>query len=102
MPNIKNIINKHNSKLLSPQPTNEEINPGYNCKNRNIPCPLGGEWVLYKATIKENNNTTNTYIGVSKRTFNKRYYSHTSSFRKTPSHYLNLFRILKLTGKTFI
>ena len=40
MPNIKNEINKHNSKLLRPPATYEEIAPGCNCRDKNEPCPL--------------------------------------------------------------
>ena len=45
MPNIKAEINKHNSKLLRPQVTNEEIAPGCNCRDKNEPCPLGGLFI---------------------------------------------------------
>ena len=68
MPNIKNQINKHSSKLLTPQAINEEIAPGCNCRDKNEPCPLGGKCltdrVIYKATVKEDDNTTNTYTWV--------------------------------------
>lgn len=85
MPNFKREINKHNSKLLKPQTENEVIAPGCNCRDKNEPCPLGGKCltdrVIYKATVKEDDDTKSTYTGVTKNTFKRRYYGHTSSFR---------------------
>ena len=84
MPNLKCEIAKHNSKVLK-KPEAEATPPGCNCRDRNQPCPLDGKCLtdklIYKATVVESDNTTNTYTGVTKRTFKKRYYGHTSSFR---------------------
>ena len=51
----------------------QEIPPGCNCKNKNEICPMDGKCqtdkVVYKATVTEQDGTTNTYTGVTKRTF---------------------------------
>ena len=49
-------------------------------------CPLDGKCLdsalIYKATVTEADNTTNTYTGLTKNTFEERYYGHTNSFKK--------------------
>ena len=100
MPNIKRKISQHNHRVLQPVVQQEAV-PKCNC--RNPPCPLNGacistKSVVYKATVKEihnnninnnivnnnnvnnNNITVQTYTGLTKDTFKKRYNGHKSSF----------------------
>ena len=48
-------------------------------------CPLEGKClsksVVYKATVKQENRKTNTYIGLTSNHFKKRFYAHTHSFK---------------------
>ena len=84
MPNVKREIDKHNSKILQ-KPEAERTPAGCNCREQSKPCPLDGQCLtdklVYKATVVESDDTINTYTGVTKNTFKKRYYKHASSFR---------------------
>ena len=56
-----------------------------NCRQKNT-CPLDGNClqssVIYQATVtRKDNNTTETYIGLTENDFKTRYRNHTSSFR---------------------
>ena len=58
-----------------------------NCRQKNT-CPLGGNClqssVIYQATVtRKDNNTTETYIGLTENDFETRYRNHTASFRHT-------------------
>ena len=58
-----------------------------NCRQKNS-CPLNGNClqssVIYQATVKRNdNNTSETYIGLTENAFKTRYRNHTASFRHT-------------------
>ena len=95
MPNIKRKISQHNHRVMQPV-IQQEVLPRCNC--RNPPCPLNGacistKSVVYKATVKEihnninnnnlnnnNNNNVQTYTGLTKNTFKKRFNGHKSSF----------------------
>ena len=92
MPNMKKQISRHNHRVLNP--INQQVAPP-ECNCRNPPCPLNGACisnrsVIYKATVEEidnnnNNNNTNinkreTYTGLTKNTFKKRYDGHNSTF----------------------
>ena len=50
-------------------------------------CPLNGnclQWVIYQATVKRNdNNTSETYIGLTENALKTRYRNYTASFRHT-------------------
>ena len=55
-----------------------------NCRQKNI-CPLDGNClqssVIYQATVtRKDNNTTETYIGLTENDFKTRYRNHTASF----------------------
>ena len=57
----------------------------YLCENT---CPLNGNClqssVIYQTTVKRNdNNTSETYIGLTENAFKTRYRNHTASFRHT-------------------
>ena len=56
-----------------------------NCRQKNT-CPLDGNClqssVIYQATVtRKDNNTTETYIGLTENDFKTRYINHTASFR---------------------
>ena len=82
MPNLKKEINRHNNKILKPKPTT--IEAGCN-SNVETDCPMPGKCLtdrlVYKATVNGPDIEPETYTGVTKNTFKKRYYGHTSSFR---------------------
>ena len=82
MPNMRNIIKNHNSKILNTN--NEETLPSLcNCRNIEL-CPLNGQCrqtnVIYKATVSSG-SVVKSYYGLSKGEFKLRYRNHTSSFR---------------------
>ena len=86
MPNFKANISRHNKKLLKEhqatdiQPTPE---PGCNCNPG--PCPLVSnncteDHVIYRATVKDEDENIKTYTGLTRNTFKKRYHGHKYSF----------------------
>ena len=92
MNNTKQIIENHNKRILnSPEHSistdNSVVNKSCNCRQKNT-CPLNGNClqssVIYQATVKRNNNNTSeTYIGLTESAFKTRYRNHTASFRHT-------------------
>ena len=95
MNNTKQIIDNHNKRILtaSTQIDNTatavaatiDTNKTCNCRQKNT-CPLDGNClqssVIYQATVKrKDNNTTETYIGLTENDFKTRYRNHTASFR---------------------
>ena len=90
MPNVKNIIFAHNKRLLNEDAKLHAIQENTcNCRRKNN-CPLEGKCqskeIVYQATeINEDNNTQETYVGLTERTFMTRYLNHTSSFRNEKS-----------------
>ena len=66
MPNIKNIINSHNDKILRSNDTKKTCN----CRDK-VSCPFNGE-CLYKATVL-NGNKTKEYYGSTGVSFKERY-----------------------------
>ena len=79
---MNSVISARNAKLLAPPP--EAAKKVCSCP-ANKPCPLGGKClekgIIYKATVKQENNQVNTYIGLTCNSFKKRFYSHNASFR---------------------
>ena len=80
MPNMKNVIQKHNSKIMEdPIPTN---NKTCSCRQKSD-CPLNqkclSECLVYNAVV--NTSTTKNYFGTCEKSFKERYNNHTSSFR---------------------
>ena len=80
---MKAKISSHNFKVKKEE---EETQPlyGCNCTRAIGPCPLDGNCLVnslvYKSEIKEDtNNNTETYTGLTSRTFKKRYYEHRNS-----------------------
>ena len=85
MPNIKRKISIHNSKVQQAKDNLPAEAPVCNCRNQ--ACPLDGKCqstksLVYKATVVDGNNNTETYTGLTKNSFKDRYYAHSSSFRK--------------------
>ena len=91
MNNTKQIIDNHNKRILNPPiHTDESANNATssktcNCRQKNT-CPLNGNClqssVIYQAIVKrKDNNTFETYIGLTENDFKTRYRNHTASFR---------------------
>ena len=93
MNNTKQIIDNHNKRILtaSIQIDNTAIaatidnNNTCNCRQKNT-YPLDRNClqssIIYQATVTRNdNNTTETYIGLTENDFKTRYRNHTASFR---------------------
>ena len=82
MPNMKNIIDQHNKKLLN-ELTSMNNTRECNCRNRNS-CPMNGQClvkdIVYQATV-HTNDSKETYIGLTSNEFKTRYNNHTASFR---------------------
>ena len=79
-PNISTLIAGRNEKLLSaPQVDAKKCS----CTKNNV-CPLDGKClsknVVYKATVSQENGTSNNYIGLSSNSFKSRLSTHKSSF----------------------
>ena len=71
-----------NAKLLAHPPIPDEKT--CSCP-KNTPCPVDGkclaEGVIYQATVIQENQKTEKYIGLTCNSFKKRLYSHTNSFK---------------------
>ena len=95
MNNAKQIIDNHNKQILksytqandtaTANPNTIQNKKTCNCRQKNT-CPLEGNClqssVIYQATVTRNdNNTTETYIGLTENDFKTRYRNHTASFR---------------------
>ena len=86
MDNIKAYLGRHNSKILR-NGQNNTVPPVCNCQRRNKPhCPLPGKCtiqsVVYMCDVtNRNTGQVETYTGVTKRKFKKRWDEHKSSFR---------------------
>ena len=81
----KRILNS--SKHTDKSTDNPVDNKSCNCRQNNT-CPLNGNClqssVIYQATVKRNdNNTSETYIGLTENAFKTTYRNHTVSFRHT-------------------
>ena len=79
---MSTVISARNAKLLAPP--QEKVEKMCNCRVKNA-CPLEGKClsksVVYKATVKQDNQKINTYIGLTSNHFKKRFYSHNHSFK---------------------
>ena len=93
MTNTKQIIDNHNKRILTASTQVDDTaaaatinNKTCNRRQKNA-CPLDGNClqpsVIYQATVtRKDNNTTETYIGLTENDFKTRYRNHTASFRK--------------------
>lgn len=86
-PNIQNIINSHNRKILEDRQQTVKENKDCNCQQKQK-CPLNNKCctncVVYKATI--NNEKTN-YIGMTQGKFKDRFTQHKHSFKNQSKKY---------------
>ena len=93
MNNTKEIVDNHNKRILNSSKhtdkstDNSVHNKSCNCRQKNT-CPLNGNClqlsVIYQETIKRNdNNTPETYIGLTENTLKTRYRNHMASFHHT-------------------
>ena len=92
MNNTKQIIDNHNKRILTASIQADDTaaaaiinNKTCNRRQKNA-CPLDGNClqpsVIYQATVtRKDNNTTETYIGLTENDFKTRYRNHTASFR---------------------
>ena len=93
MNNTKQIIDNHNKRILhSPYSSytkdnkdGTSTNKTCNCRQKNN-CPLNGNClqssVVYQATVTRNDNSTSeTYIGLTETDFKTRHRNHIASFR---------------------
>ena len=81
MPNMSQNLSKHNSKISNPP--DQEPPPPCNCRGGLAVCPVDGacqtKSVVYQATVeREDDNTFETYTGLTSRQFKDRYYEHTA------------------------
>ena len=92
MNNTKQIIDNHNKRILNSSghtnvPADQtKNNKTCNCQQKNA-CPLKGNClqssVIYQATVTRNdNNTIETYIGLTENDFKTRYRNYTASFQR--------------------
>jgi hypothetical protein len=83
MNNMQQIIDKHNKNVNHQPPVERGDAKKCNCRNPAM-CPLEGNCLatsmVYQATVTSDNDTQ-TYIGLTERTFKARYNNHTASFR---------------------
>ena len=79
---MNSVISARNAKLLAPN--EDTVKKTCSCPG-NKSCPLGAKClekgIIYKATVKQENNKINTYIGLTCNSFKKRFYSHNASFK---------------------
>ena len=104
MPSMKNVIQKHNLKIMEdPKLTN---NKACSCRQKSD-CPLNQrclpESLLYNAVV--NTSTTKNYLRTCEKSFKDRYNNHTSSFnnktRQTSTEISNYTWELKENHKNY-
>ena len=85
MPNMHQIISRHNKKVMNKDNAAENTTNNCNCRMKDT-CPLNGQCqttgVIYQATVKrQDNDKDETYVGLTENTFKTRYNAHKHSFR---------------------
>ena len=90
MPNVSKAISRHNQTQLKKEKEEEVIGPRCNCQNH--PCPLETQncqtnQVIYRATVTDEDDKVNTYTGLTRNTFKKRFngHTHTHSTKEMPN-----------------
>ena len=83
LPNMKSVINKHNSKVLrSTKVSSADDKPMCNCRVKST-CPMSGAClhssIIYAADVI-GNQSTKTYIGLTSNQFKTRFNNHKKSF----------------------
>ena len=93
MNNTKQIIDNNNKRILNSLSSNETVGTGINktcnCRQK-ATCPLDGNCLqtatIYQTTVtRTDNNTSETYVGLTENDFKTRYRNHTASFRHAHS-----------------
>ena len=83
MPNMKNIISKHNKKVLATVDEGKTQEKMCNCRIKSL-CPMDGQCLqqalVYKATLTSE-NVTKAYIGLTENTFKERFRNHKQSLQ---------------------
>ena len=86
----RDVAEKCARRKVKKEKEEEVIGPGCNCQNH--PCPLETQncqtnQVIYRATVTDEDNKVNTYTGLTRNTFKKRFNGHTHTFnhRDAPS-----------------
>ena len=83
LPNIGQIIQSHNNRILSQEQNVQQPTRTCNCRGRQ--CPLSGNClvksVVYQAVVtRQDNHTTQSYVGITKNTFKSRFDQHSQAF----------------------
>ena len=83
MPNLETYVSSHNKKLLHKHATPPNaIVESCNCRNK-AQCPLNGNCqataIVYKASVKSENDNIKKYLGISEPPFKERFGDHKSS-----------------------
>ena len=85
MTNMAQVLAKHNAKVIAKTRPAPPVFEGCNCQDKPA-CPMPGKCqtpgVVYKATITANNNTTETYTGLTGGPFRKRHYGHVNDMKQ--------------------
>ena len=85
MPNLKKAISRHNHRVQGGTQEQVQVEPGCNCSGKLGPCPLQGgclvDKVVYRAEVKQENGTVNTYTGMTGNRFKDRYYKHNDTIQ---------------------
>ena len=92
MNNTKQIIDNHNKSILKSldnNTTETRNDKKCNCRQKDA-CPLNGNClqsaIIYQAIVtRTDNNTSESYVGLTENNFKTRYRNHTASFRNTRS-----------------
>ena len=83
MPNMANLISKHNKTVLKRKANSNNTTPPCNCRVK-ASCPLKGKCrekcIIYKATLTSDDNTMH-YLGSCETEFKARFYNHSQSFK---------------------
>ena len=85
-PSLARKISAHNKKILSEAKMQFETTEKRECNcSKNKKCPVEGKCltteVIYQATVKTNDEQTDTYIGLTCNTLKRRITAHNSNFR---------------------
>ena len=83
MPNMTNLISKHNKIVLKRKANSSNTTPPCNCRVK-ASCPLKGKCgekcIIYKATLTSDDSTMH-YLGSRETEFKARFYNHSQSFK---------------------
>ena len=87
-PNMATIISSHNRNVLQEKRMKEKpAQKECNCQKRVQSCPIRGECqtkaLVYKATIKTDDDNLRTYTGCTDRKFEERLYEHRTDANNT-------------------